>query len=77
MYTNHALRTYVVDVRVPPHDTNNPNQHAGGEEADAHPERRRKAAYKAYEEREIEILRKEHPGLKLSQIKEIIFKNVS
>eukprot|EP00286_Rhodomonas_abbreviata_P012801 CAMPEP_0181327396 /NCGR_PEP_ID=MMETSP1101-20121128/22079_1 /TAXON_ID=46948 /ORGANISM="Rhodomonas abbreviata, Strain Caron Lab Isolate" /LENGTH=216 /DNA_ID=CAMNT_0023436053 /DNA_START=34 /DNA_END=684 /DNA_ORIENTATION=- len=42
---------------------------------DAHPERRRKAAFAAYEEREIPRLREENKGLKLSQIKEIIFKN--
>mmetsp|Transcript_32088 Transcript_32088/g.80747 ORF Transcript_32088/g.80747 Transcript_32088/m.80747 type:complete len:206 (-) Transcript_32088:479-1096(-) len=46
----------------------------GGPEADAHPERRRKAAFKAYEEREIPVVRAENPGLKLSQVKEIIFK---
>mmetsp|Transcript_1077 Transcript_1077/g.1801 ORF Transcript_1077/g.1801 Transcript_1077/m.1801 type:complete len:201 (+) Transcript_1077:182-784(+) len=48
-----------------------------GEEpkVDAHPERRRKMAFKAYEEREIPRIREENPGLKLSQIKEIIFKN--
>mmetsp|Transcript_52482 Transcript_52482/g.128266 ORF Transcript_52482/g.128266 Transcript_52482/m.128266 type:complete len:212 (+) Transcript_52482:129-764(+) len=51
------------------------NLSTGGPEADAHPEKRRKAAYKAYEEREIEIIRLENKGLKLSQIKEIIFKN--
>lgn len=44
------------------------------EEVDAHPERRRKAAFKAYEEREIPIVRADNPGLKLSQVKEIIFK---
>uniref|UniRef100_A0A7S0HC27 HMG box domain-containing protein n=1 Tax=Hanusia phi TaxID=3032 RepID=A0A7S0HC27_9CRYP len=45
------------------------------EKGDAHPERRRKAAFKAYEEREIPRIRADNPGLKLSQIKEIIFKN--
>jgi hypothetical protein len=50
--------------------------HTGNEpEVDAHPERRRKAAFKAYEEREIPIIREENKGLKLSQVKEIIFKN--
>jgi len=48
---------------------------SGGDSPDAHPERRRKAAYKAYEDREIPRMREENPGLKLSQIKEIIFKN--
>ena len=36
---------------------------------DANPERRRKAAYKAYEEREIARMREENPGLKLSQVR--------
>eukprot|EP00960_Hanusia_phi_P063611 765521-Hanusia_phi.AAC.5 len=48
---------------------------AKDEKGDAHPERRRKAAFKAYEEREIPRIRADNPGLKLSQIKEIIFKN--
>mmetsp|Transcript_14312 Transcript_14312/g.30612 ORF Transcript_14312/g.30612 Transcript_14312/m.30612 type:complete len:168 (+) Transcript_14312:87-590(+) len=48
---------------------------SGGDSPDAHPERRRKAAFKSYEDREIPRIREENPGLKLSQIKEIIFKN--
>lgn len=36
--------------------------------------RRRKAAYLAFEERELPILRAEKPGLKQSQYKEILFK---
>mmetsp|Transcript_7083 Transcript_7083/g.24667 ORF Transcript_7083/g.24667 Transcript_7083/m.24667 type:complete len:89 (-) Transcript_7083:93-359(-) len=51
------------------------NLNTEDEKSDAHPERRRKAAFKAYEEREIPRIRAENPGLKLSQIKEIIFKN--
>jgi len=43
------------------------------DDKDANPERRRKAAFKAYEEREIPRMREENPGLKLSQIKERIF----
>ncbi|KAI9272856.1 hypothetical protein BDA99DRAFT_432935, partial [Phascolomyces articulosus] len=39
-----------------------------------HPERRFKAALAAYEERELPRVRKENPGLRLSQLKEIIFK---
>jgi hypothetical protein len=39
-----------------------------------HPERRVKAAFKAYEEREIAKLRDENPGLKRSQLKELVFK---
>ena len=36
--------------------------------------RRRKAAFEAYQERELAELRKEKPGLKQSQYKEMIFK---
>ncbi|KAI9484906.1 hypothetical protein BDB00DRAFT_852771 [Zychaea mexicana] len=39
-----------------------------------HPERRFKAALAAYEERELPRFKKENPGLRLSQLKEIIFK---
>lgn len=42
---------------------------------DRHPEKRMKAAYKAYEEAELPILKAENPSLKLSQLKQIIFKN--
>lgn len=38
-----------------------------------HPERRQKAAYRAYYEAMLPILKQEHPGLKLSQYKERIF----
>ena len=41
--------------------------------ADKNPERRMKAAYLAFEEREIERMKEEHPGLKRSQYKERIF----
>lgn len=44
-------------------------------EEDRHPEKRMKAAYKAYEEAELPILKAENPSLKLSQLKQIIFKN--
>lgn len=43
--------------------------------ADRHPEKRMKAAYKAYEEEELKRLKQEHPSLKLSQLKQMIFKN--
>eukprot|EP01069_Polyplicarium_translucidae_P013001 Polyplicarium_translucidae@DN705_c0_g1_i1.p1 len=43
-------------------------------EADRHPEKRRKAAFKAYEDEWIPKLRAEQPSLKLSQVKQIIFK---
>jgi hypothetical protein len=42
---------------------------------DKHPEKRMKAAYKSYEEAELPIIKAENPSLKLSQLKQIIFKN--
>lgn len=44
-------------------------------ETDKHPEKRMKAAYKAYEDAELKIMKAENPSLKLSQMKQIIFKN--
>ncbi|EMG50805.1 hypothetical protein G210_0674, partial [Candida maltosa Xu316] len=41
---------------------------------DRHPERRVKAAYNAYEEKRLAEVRKENPGLRLNQIKNLIFK---
>ncbi|KAA0183827.1 hypothetical protein FBUS_01170 [Fasciolopsis buskii] len=41
---------------------------------DRHPERRLKAAYAAYEEKMMPILREENPGLRNSQLKQMIFK---
>ncbi|KAL1746507.1 DUF1014-domain-containing protein [Schizophyllum fasciatum] len=40
-----------------------------------HPERRFKAAFEAYKEREMPILRKEHPGLRQQQMHDILYKN--
>jgi hypothetical protein len=42
---------------------------------DKHPEKRVKAAYKAYEESMLPVVRAEKPGMKLSQYKDIIFKS--
>eukprot|EP01112_Ceratiomyxa_fruticulosa_P011853 TRINITY_DN3257_c0_g2_i1.p1 TRINITY_DN3257_c0_g2~~TRINITY_DN3257_c0_g2_i1.p1 ORF type:complete len:227 (-),score=70.70 TRINITY_DN3257_c0_g2_i1:283-963(-) len=42
--------------------------------ADKHPERRLKAAYLEYEARELPILKQENPGLKHSQLKELLWK---
>jgi len=39
-----------------------------------HPERRFKAAYKEYEERQMPILREERPGLRLQQYKDLVYK---
>lgn len=46
----------------------------GGDKIDRHPERRAKAAYNAYCERELPTVRAENPGLRLTQLKEIIWK---
>ncbi|TFK25759.1 DUF1014-domain-containing protein [Coprinopsis marcescibilis] len=40
-----------------------------------HPERRFKAAYEAYSERELPNLKVEHPGLRLQQYKDLLYKN--
>jgi hypothetical protein len=45
----------------------------GSEKTDSHPEKRMKALYNAYLERQLPIMKEEHPGLKLSQYKERIF----
>ncbi|XP_076261796.1 coiled-coil domain-containing protein 124-like [Rhynchophorus ferrugineus] len=42
--------------------------------ADKHPEKRLKAAYLAYEERKLKEVKLENPTLRLSQIKQMIFK---
>ncbi|VDD74041.1 unnamed protein product [Mesocestoides corti] len=42
---------------------------------DRHPEKRLKAAYLAYEERMLPVLREENPGMRLSQLKQMAFKN--
>jgi len=41
---------------------------------EAHPERRFKAAFEAYLERELPSTREEHPGLRLNQYRELLFK---
>lgn len=41
---------------------------------DAHPEKRMKAAFLAYEERHLPLLRMEKPGLKQSQYKEMVWR---
>ena len=42
---------------------------------DKHPEKRMKAAFKAYEEVNLPRLKEEHPNLRLSQIKQILKKD--
>jgi len=41
---------------------------------DKHPERRRKAAYKAFEEARMPTLRQDNPDLRYSQLKELLWK---
>lgn len=45
---------------------------AGG---DKHPEKRMKAAFAEYEERQMAVVKAEHPTLKLSQLRELIWKS--
>ena len=44
------------------------------EEVDKHPERRVKAAFESFQERRLKELKKENPTLRLSQLKEIVWK---
>ena len=46
----------------------------GQEPQDRHPERRMKAAYTAYEERELPRLKEENPNLRMSQLKQLLRK---
>ncbi|KAF9917661.1 hypothetical protein BX616_000294 [Lobosporangium transversale] len=45
-----------------------------GKEVDRHPERRFKAAFAAYLERELPILKQEHPGLRQQQMHDMLYK---
>jgi hypothetical protein len=46
----------------------------GGEEPDRRPEKRARAAFAAYSERELARLKAEKPGLKLSQYKDLVWR---
>ncbi|XP_018332290.1 coiled-coil domain-containing protein 124 [Agrilus planipennis] len=46
----------------------------GKDDADKHPEKRMKAAYNAFEERRLKELKDENPTLRLSQLKQLVFK---
>ena len=46
----------------------------GKEPQEKHPERRVKAAYTAYEERELPRLKEENPNLRMSQLKQLLRK---
>ncbi|KAG8183653.1 hypothetical protein JTE90_005639 [Oedothorax gibbosus] len=47
----------------------------GVEKVDLHPEKRVKAAYQAFEERNLPILKAENPNLRLSQLKQMLKKD--
>ena len=47
---------------------------SGGVSVDKHPEKRMKAAYAAFEEREIPRLKQENPNLRMSQLKQLLRK---
>ena len=47
---------------------------AQDEKVDKHPEKRMKAAYTEFEERRLQELKAENKSLKLSQLKQMIFK---
>ncbi|KAJ7778758.1 DUF1014-domain-containing protein [Mycena maculata] len=62
----------LLDVVTAKMDKASVGQQAAGIER--HPERRFKAAFEAYQERELPVARKEHPGLRLQQYKDLLFK---
>ncbi|KAG0320690.1 hypothetical protein BG000_003480 [Podila horticola] len=45
-----------------------------GKDVDRHPERRFKAAFAAYVDREMPILKQEHPGLRQNQMQDMLYK---
>jgi len=63
----------LLDVVTAKMDKASIGQQAAGIEK--HPERRFKASLEAYKERELPVLRAEHPGLRLQQYEELLFKN--
>ncbi|KAN0019403.1 hypothetical protein ACTFIU_002611 [Dictyostelium citrinum] len=48
---------------------------SGSNGKEQHPERRMKAAFNAYEEENLPVLRKENPTLRLTQVKQLLWKN--
>ena len=50
------------------------NQSTSAQSTDMHPERRQKAAHQAFENEMIPKLKAENPTLKLSQIKQMVWK---
>ncbi|KAJ1964028.1 hypothetical protein H4R35_007182 [Dimargaris xerosporica] len=71
---NSPSATHQADHLRDPADKSKPAS-MGGTELDRHPERRHKAAYAAYEERELPILKQEYKGLRLTQLKQMLWKN--
>ncbi|KAF9920392.1 hypothetical protein FBU30_009790 [Linnemannia zychae] len=57
-----------------PAGTNGPITTGKGKDIDRHPERRFKAAFAAYLDREMPILKKEHPGLRQNQMHDMLYK---
>jgi len=62
----------LLDVVTAKTDKASVGQQAAGIEK--HPERRFKAAFEAYKERELPIIRSEHSGLRLQQYEELLYK---
>jgi len=62
----------LLDIVTAKMDKASVGQQAAGIER--HPERRFKAAFEAYQERELPVIRQEHPGLRLQQYKDLLFK---
>lgn len=62
----------LLDVVTAKMDKASVGQQAAGIER--HPERRFKAAYEAYQERELPNVKQEHPGLRLQQYKDLLYK---
>ena len=46
-----------------------------GAQLKAHCEKKLKAAYKEYEAAQLQVVRQDNPGLKLSQAREVVWKN--
>jgi len=63
----------LLDVVTAKMDKASVGQQAAGIEK--HPERRFKAAYEAYKERELPRLKEEHPGLRLQQYQDLMYKD--
>ncbi|KAF5349641.1 hypothetical protein D9756_008983 [Leucocoprinus leucothites] len=62
----------LLDVVTAKMDKASLGQEAAGLEK--HPERRFKGAFEAYQERELPKIKQDHPGLRLQQYKELLFK---